>query len=84
MRVTIYSTGPVDYICQVLIIFGAPVLGFISGAYIGSYIADMFDFVGSNAETVFCLLLIVIFIVLYIFFGVKLKLKLEKFLRDNS
>lgn len=42
MRITIYSTGPVDFISRVLIIFGAPVLGFISGGYISSCIAEMF------------------------------------------
>ena len=83
MRITIYHTGPVDFISRVLILFGAPVLGFISGGYIGSCIAEMFGFVGGNAEAVFCVLLIVLFIALYIYLGVKLKLWLEKFFREN-
>lgn len=83
MSIKIYSTGPLDALCQILCLFGSIFLALFTAGFVGEICGDLFDLKSRTEEIIF----IVLMVPLSWFYSMalaKLRFMLEDFFKNKN
>ena len=83
MAIKIYTTGPLDTLCQILCLFGSLFLALFSAGFVGEICGDLFD-LKSKTEEIVCIVLMFPFVYFYSIALTKLRFMLEDFFKNKN